>query len=82
MYIYIYISLINARTVEHIERHGVPFIVSPNTEDLTAGAGFPPKKSQCSSLGKRTIPVLNVQRTLYRAASENGAKKAMNGQDK
>jgi len=37
--------LINARKVERTETHYVPFIVSPNMEDLTAGAGFPANKS-------------------------------------
>jgi len=53
VYIYIYLYLINARTVEHIEMHGIPSIVSPNTEDLTADAGFSPNKSPVLMAGQK-----------------------------
>jgi hypothetical protein len=45
--------LIDARKVEHIETHYVPFIVSPNVEDLTAGAGFPPNTSPVLRAGEK-----------------------------
>ena len=55
--------MIKGRTVEHIEIQGVPFNVSPNTEDLTADAGSPPNKSPVLMAGQmdNTCPERTVQ---------------------